>query len=1100
MSVTNTASQISFAQPILEQPEISLKLPYDRLRTPQTRFRHAAVPEINIPLSRPESDDVEFVSALVAACVAVLYRYCGQLRIPVSVRSNTVQANLPLRKIEVDVSGQFSLARLQSDIAANLDGGERNNASESMAPILISLTDHECGDEPILSNLDDDANPDIHLRIARDAGSLSIGIDYNESLFDPKTVTRLQGYLKTAINVANEKLSTLIADVPLFSQGENEWFDDRCNGPNVQYPHQPVHVEFETCAALDPNKIAVRCNEQCLTYDELNRRANQVARWLRAQGVGEEKRVVVCLDPSVDVLTAVLGVLKAGATYVPVNPGHPIFRIETILKDTRPSIIITQSHHFDLFETVAAEVICIDRPPADLTEQSSENPDVTISPDQIAYIYYTSGTTGKPKGVMASHSNMINFIRASRDRYRITASDVMPVVASYSFSISIFELMSPLSVGGSLLVLKRDHVLDAGRLAGTLKEVSIFHIGPSLLKNVIKYIKYNYSEYSDFSGVRHASSGGDMVPPELLNDMRDIFPKSEIYVIYGCSEISLMGCTWEARESPVVKTFVGSPFANVRLLVLDDDGNQVPVGAIGDVCFGGAGVIAGYLNRPELTQKLFFERDGMRFYRTGDRGRLDKVGYLELLGRRDFQIQLRGMRIELGEIDYHLRQADGVRDGVVVAKDRKDDDKVLVAYYVSQERNSVDVNALRDHMIRRLPDYMVPIFYVELDALPLNHNLKVDRKELPDYAAPESPIENPPQTETEVALAGIWCELLHLNSVEIGDNFMSLGGDSLLAMQQIMLVEQKLGGRLDGLEILRESLAVLAAIVDQRTGKSPPEGQPEKIIARQIYPLSSFYFGADESLYGLYQSPLAESKSIPVLICPPIGYEYTLSQFFLHLLAENLAVAGIPSLRFDLFGSGDSDGRDNEATFSRWREDLVAAYDELVARTGAETIRVFSFRLNSIMAFHALREKPVDRWVCWDPVTSGRQHYKEMQRMTREKAQKLLVVRNMRVPRKIRGAEELVGVTFSEAAVREMTMMRLESEIIPTGADVVQVLSGDYSRDGKFETPGTYSLDGFPFTQVDDDCNWYASTRVTSAITHKSLLDQMQIDLAGESQ
>jgi len=369
---------------------------------------------------------------------------------------------------------------------------------------------------------------------------------------------------------------------------------------------------------------------------------------------------------------------------------------------------------------------------------------------------------------------------------------------------------------------------------------------------------------------------------------------------------------------------------------------------------------------------------------------------------------------------------------------------------------------------------------------------------LPDYTPPESMIENPPQTGTEIALAAIWCELLRRDAVDVSENFMALGGDSLLAMQLIILVEQEFGYKLDGLEVLREALAVHAQIIDQATGQTVVAEQPANSIATRIYPVSSFFFGRDESLYGLYHAAPGASDKIPVLICPPIGYEYTLCQYFLHLLAENLAVVGVPSMRFDFFGTGDSCGRDVEATFTRWREDLRAAFDELVVQSGTKTVRVLCFRLNTILAFHALSDCPVDRWVCWDPVTRGKRHYQELQRMTRDKAQQLLIVRNLRVPRRIREAEELAGVTFSRSAIDELTMMELDRGDIPDGADVVQFLSGDYVSDDNFARVESQVLGNYPLTRVEDNCSWYDSTRLTSAITYKSMLNQLQIDLTGE--
>lgn len=1088
----NTATD-SFSHVDLRRSAISLQLPYDRLPTPQAGYTQATLSELPVPwpLVLCESSDIENAARALTGCAALFFRYSGQPQIPISVAMGTGLANNSFKTMTIDVAGNYELAHLHRKITADLRNDFRDDTNDGLAPVLISYNDEHIGDVGARGASRQNAQADIHVKLMPTADGLLMAIDYNRSLFDRDTMSRLLSHLKLAIVAAGDDLSTLVAELPLFSNEEKEWFDDCGNGPIAHYPQQPVHVEFEAHAALHPQKMAVKCAHNSISYAELNEQANQVAHYLGSKGIGEGSRVVACLEPSIDVAATLLGILKAGATYVPLNPEHPVFRIEAILADTQPSLIITHSKFSDLFGSLATELMFIDTPPAALAEQPCENPDVAIAPEHIAYIYYTSGTTGEPKGVMASHANMINFIHASRDRYGITESDLMPAVASYTFSISMFELMSPLSVGGSLLLLERDHVLDAARMAETLQAVTIFHIGPSLLKNIVKYIKHEYADYSCFSGVKHASSGGDMVPPDMLTDMQDIFSQAEVFVIYGCSEISLMGCTWEAVDNPVTRTFVGKPLTNVSLLVLDDDGNSMPVGAIGDVCFGGHGVVTGYQNRPEQTAQLFFERDGTRYYRTGDRGRLDIVGNLELMGRRDFQIQLRGMRIELGEIDYHLRQAEGIRDGIVVSKGRGDGDKVLVAYYVPQEKKELDVAALRDHMAQRLPDYMVPTFYVELDALPLNHNRKVDRRALPDYVAPERPVEQSPQTETEKSLEKIWCEILHQTSVDVRDNFMSLGGDSLLAMQLMIVVEQEFGCKLDGLEILRESLAVMAKLIEHRTGKKSPDDQAAKQIANRIYPLSSFYFGRNNELYGLHQAPLEDSETVPVLICPPIGYEYTRCQYFLHLLSKNLSAANIPSLRFDFFATGDSCGRDREATFARWSNDLVEAYDELVSRTGAETVRVFSFRMNSMLAFRALREKPVDKWVCWDPVTNGQQYYEHLRRMTRDEARRLLMIRNLKLPAIGRGDEQLAGATFARDAIEELMSLSLEREDIADGADIVQIHSSDVEI--------VDSLAGLGHqVSVDEECGWYSTARMTSPITHKLLLESVQAELSGK--
>ncbi|MGH8194160.1 MAG: AMP-binding protein, partial [Woeseiaceae bacterium] len=767
-----------------------------------------------------------------------------------------------------------------------------------------------------------------------------------------------------------------------------------------------------------------------------------------------------------------------------------------IVEDTAPQLIISETRVKHVVDGFGIEVLDVDKPPPELGQESKDDLNESIDRQQVAYIYYTSGTTGQPKGAAVSHSNMIHFINTSRHRYRITANDVIPAVASFTFSISMFELMSALSVGGTLLILERQHVLDVERMAATLQQVTLFHIGPSLLKNIVKYIKQNVADYAVFGNVRHASSGGDMVPTELLRDMQWIFSSAELYVIYGCSEISLMGCTWELPREPIERTYVGKPFSGVHLLVLDDDDNQVPPGAIGDVCFGGPGVVNGYVSSTARTGNLFFVRDGVRYYCTGDRGRLGVDGDLELLGRRDFQIKIRGMRVELAEIDYHLRQAQRVRDGLVAARLNNRGETVLVAYYVAENATTIPREDLRAHMAARLPDYMVPVFYVRLDALPLNYNLKVDRKALPDLDVSRQPVKNPPITATELAIARIWCDLLHIDNVSLDDNFMLLGGDSLVAMEMIFLVQQELGFKLDGLEVLRESLWILSRIVEAETGAVPErEEAPRGAVLRPISPMSSFYFGPLESLYGLYNPAIGEIRSLPVLICPPIGYEYIRCQFLLRTLAERLAEAGVSSLRFDFFGSGDSLGTDIEGTIGRWQQDLSAALDELKRRTGMDRIRVFCFRLTALLALQSLSKDQIDRWVLWDPAVEGAGYYRELKRMNREKVHKLLVARSLRRPRRVPGGEELVGTAFSSATIEAIKALSLRDVDLADKTKVRQVLSADYART---EVAGNGLLDGYPCLKVTSRTHWFKSTRVTLAITNKDILDGIHAQLRAD--
>jgi len=348
-----------------------------------------------------------------------------------------------------------------------------------------------------------------------------------------------------------------IAKLPLLAPSETAWLDTISYGRRRPLTNALVHQSIELQAARTPTLTAVRYRDLELTYDQLNRRANQLAHHLAARGLGADARIVVCVEPSFDIAIALVGILKAGAIYIPLDPTYPAPRIRAILDDTRPDLIISNGY---LIERLGLGERALALDANLLATYPDRNPDFEIEPSRTAYVYYTSGTTGKPKGILASHANLKTYIEVARERYAIDSRDVMPAIARFSFSISMFELMSPLVAGGTLLVLDRNHVLDPEALAHTLADVTFFHAGPSLLKHLLPYIERNYPEVSVFDRVRHASSGGDMIPPEILESLKRIFRHAEVFVIYGCTEISCMGCTYPvSRDAVVDKTYVGRP-------------------------------------------------------------------------------------------------------------------------------------------------------------------------------------------------------------------------------------------------------------------------------------------------------------------------------------------------------------------------------------------------------------------------------------------------------------------------------------------------------------------------------------------------------------
>ncbi|MGQ0541540.1 MAG: amino acid adenylation domain-containing protein, partial [Blastocatellia bacterium] len=550
-----------------------------------------------------------------------------------------------------------------------------------------------------------------------------------------------------------------------------------------------VHEWFEEQASRTPDAVAVVFGEDQLSYGELDRLANQLANYLIAHGVRTDVSVSVCVEPSVDIAIALLAVLKAGGAYVPLDPGYPLERLEVILDDNKPTVILTQTHLLPKLPKSNAHVFCFDRD-TDITETLSvEKPKVEIDGDQTAYIVYTSGTTGTPKGVMASYTNLAHYIHVAREMYGFDASTIMPAMARFTFSITFFELLNPLAAGGTLVLLKRDDILDIERLAKAIERFTVVHASPSLWRKLLGHIEQEGIELSKFDGLKHVSTGGDLVPPDVLEAMKRVFRKSEVFVIYGCSEVSCMACTnFISRETEITKTLVGQPFHNVSIRICDEDQYPLAAGEAGEVYISGAGLTKGYLNQPDLTQEKFQFFDGQLFYRTGDRGRLDEEGRLEILGRTDFQIKLRGIRIEPAEIEIAMRRLPGIHDSVVALRKLPNGDDGLIGYLVFEPADAPDIAQIRCYLQSKLPDYMIPSAYVVLDSLPVNMNLKVDRKALPDPEQGNILLSEQyvvPRNEVERMIAEIWSEVLGIDRIGVIDDFFGLGGHSLLATQVI---------------------------------------------------------------------------------------------------------------------------------------------------------------------------------------------------------------------------------------------------------------------------------------------------------------------------
>lgn len=627
--------------------------------------------------------------------------------------------------------------------------------------------------------------------------------------------------------------------------------------------------QFEKIAAHTPDAPALEHGGEVYSYRWLNKAANQLAHYLMAQGVARGDRFAVSIDPSSQILVCVLALHKIGAVYIPIDPSFPAARIGSMLADSKPKGYIFACNNAEPLRRDHALPLMIDlnQLAGELAEQPSSNPNRLVSPEDESHIFFTSGTTGKPKGVLATHKNLNHYLQSAANRYQFEAQDRFIAAARFTFSISFFELLLPLYVGACVRIVARDDVLNLDAMVGHFKWATVFHIGPSLLKKVLPHIKQNYPSFAEFAGMRHVSSGGDHVPPDVLELLKEIFVNAEVYVIYGSTEVSCMGCTYLVpRTQTVTQTFVGTPHQNTTIRIEDEQENLLKTGEIGDVLISGPGLVKGYLNLPELTAEKFVERDGRRFYKIGDVGHVTEQGNLALAGRKDFQVQFHGMRIELLEIESNLKNHKAIEDCLVVGlPGEHDDDISLVAYIVFSQAGDASPQELIDHLALYLPDYSIPTKYVQLAALPLNHNGKVDRAALPKPDITNMLVSvaySAAANEVERELVLMWEKLFNLDGVGVEHNFFELGGDSLAAVQFLSDVEKEFNKFIPLTSLIQHP--TIRNIADVITGKTDvPEMQNVTVLKEGDSRLPPLF-----CLYGvlLYQD-LANALSIPNMVC-----------------------------------------------------------------------------------------------------------------------------------------------------------------------------------------------------------------------------------------
>ncbi|MBV9774950.1 MAG: amino acid adenylation domain-containing protein, partial [Gemmatimonadetes bacterium] len=670
---------------------------------------------------------------------------------------------------------------------------------------------------------------DLKLELRDQGTGIQGSLMYRRDLWEATTVERMVGHFQALLEGMAADPERRLSELELLGEDERarlaEW-----NATERTYDTEhPVHLRISEQAERTPDALAVRSGDARLNYAELERRATRLARHLRARGVAPDHPVGLLLERGADTVVAVLAILKAGAAYLALDPGLPDERLRFLLDDAGARALVTDAALANRLPDFEGAIVRLDADAATIESECAEPFESGADARSLAYVIYTSGSTGTPKGVLVEHRGLSNYLAFFDEQVLGAEGFALPLVSRLSFDAHVRQLFPPLLRGESVWVLPEATVTDPIALLAALATEERVSFGgvPSLWSAMVEAIRTG--EAPKPAGLRAVLLGGEALSPELVARTRELFPDVAIWNHYGPTEATVN--TTVARVGAGERVSIGRPIANVRVHLLDRWGQPVPTGVPGELYVGGIGVARGYLGDPARTAAKFLPdpfggEAGARLYRSGDRVRWRADGELEYVGRVDQQVKVRGFRIEPGEIEAVLERHPGVREAAVVVREDAPGEARLVGYVVAEAVEGASAGELRAYLGERLPEYMVPAVLVELDALPLSPNGKVDRRALP---APEAESERyeAPRTQTEELLAGIWAEVLRVERVGVHDDFFALGGHSLLAMRVATRVREALGVEVP-VRVLFESpvLAELAervdALLQAGSGVRPP--------------------------------------------------------------------------------------------------------------------------------------------------------------------------------------------------------------------------------------------------------------------------------------
>jgi amino acid adenylation domain-containing protein len=876
--------QLDYWKRELANAPSTLDLPADYAR-PTTRSFKGAQQSVLLPRGLCESlqtlsrnENATLFMTLLAAFQTLLFRYSGQEDIivgsPVAGRTmleteNLVGAFVNTLALRADVAGNPSFCEFLGRVRETVLGAfshqdlpfeklveelnpERGVNRTPLFQVMFAFQNTPEANLALselkltpLKSKSATAKFDLTLEVEEQTEGLLVTFEYSTDLFAPETIERLLAHFQNLLTGVVADPAQRVADLTLLSQTERDQQLVGWNETRADFPLDTcVHRLFEAQVVRTPEAIAAEFQGEQLTYRELNRRANQLAHYLQKQGVGPEVLVGICVERRLEMLVSMLGVLKAGGGYVPLDPKYPRERTAFMIEDAGLSLVLTHQRLSADIPAGNARLLCIEQAEVTFAQESIENPTSEVAPKNLAYLIYTSGSTGNPKGVMIEHRSLAHFTRVAAAEYSIKPGDRVLQFASLSFDLSVEEIYPALTQGATV-VLRTDAMINTARdFLNWCEEwkVSVLDLPTAYWHELVDTV--TLLNFSIPASVRLVIIGGEKALPErVIAWKKMVGERVRLVNTYGPTETTVATTMYDVKSEDEISrrqnVSIGRPIANTTAYILDELLNPVPIGVAGELHIGGAGMARGYINRPDLTAQKFItnpfsNRPNSQLYKTGDLVRYRADGNIEFLGRVDNQIKIRGFRVELEEIEHVLRQYAGVSDCVVVLREDHNNDHRLVAYVVVRGQSRSVVSELRNFLKAKLPSYMVPAAFEMIGALPVMTNGKIDRRALPE---PQTSIEmdesfTAPRTPIEELLAATWREVLKLEQIGIHDNFFDLGGHSLLAARVVSNVLTTLDVEFGMVDVFQApTIASLAELLYPRAMQQEPEDELSVLLA-----------------------------------------------------------------------------------------------------------------------------------------------------------------------------------------------------------------------------------------------------------------------------